>query len=61
MFRSPNSSSHRNVKEEDANALATISSIPLIDDSGKYLSVPSIHGRVKNKLYSSVVERVLLD
>lgn len=41
-----------------ANQLATSSNIPLTDCFGKYLGVPSIHGRVVSSLYQDVIDRV---
>lgn len=48
----------KNVDPTLANQLATMSNIPITDCFGKYLGVPSIHGRVKGSLYQDVIDRV---
>ena len=41
-----------------AKELSSFSGIPLTNDMGRYLGVPSIHGRVTGNMYSSIIERV---
>lgn len=48
----------KNVDENLAQRLSSVSDIPLTEDLGKYLGVPSIHGRFTIDLFASVVERV---
>ncbi|XVF84679.1 hypothetical protein PTKIN_Ptkin17bG0057000 [Pterospermum kingtungense] len=47
-----------NVPLEVASELSSFSGIPLIDDMGRYLGVPSIHGRVTTGLYADIVGRI---
>ncbi|XP_073046080.1 uncharacterized protein [Primulina eburnea] len=48
----------RNVSATLANDLSSTSGIPLTTDLGRYLGVPSIHGRVTNNLFKKVLDRV---
>lgn len=44
------------MKEAFANSLATMVGIPLVSNLGKYLEVPSIHGRVKGDLFQNILD-----
>lgn len=47
-----------NVKEDVACMIASIAGIRYTKDMGKYLGVPSIHGRVTNSLFDSLLDRM---
>ncbi|XP_019152396.1 PREDICTED: uncharacterized protein LOC109149189 [Ipomoea nil] len=48
----------KNVCREDVHKIATIAGIPATDDLGRYLGVPSLHGRITKEHYRSILDRV---
>lgn len=46
------------VDENTAVAITKKSCIPRTENLGRYLGVPSMHGRMKNRLFSPIIERV---
>ncbi|XP_073051225.1 uncharacterized protein [Primulina eburnea] len=48
----------KNVNNTMATNLSSTSGIPLTTDLGKYLGVPSIHGRVTSSMYKQVLDRI---
>ncbi|XP_073049691.1 uncharacterized protein [Primulina eburnea] len=48
----------KNVDITLANSISTFAGIPLTNDLGRYLGVPSIHERVKGSLFKQVLEKL---
>lgn len=48
----------KNINLELQQKIVEISGIPKVEDMGKYLGIPSIHGRVKNMPYANLIERI---
>lgn len=48
----------RNVDNQLAHTISSTAGIPLVNNFGKYLGVPSIHGRKTSALYREVLDRV---
>ncbi|KAK5842706.1 hypothetical protein PVK06_005091 [Gossypium arboreum] len=54
LFISPN------IHATFASRLSKVCGIPLTDDLGKYLEVPLIHKRASKKMYSYIIDRIMI-
>lgn len=47
-----------NVNDEEAKNISSIAAMERTQDLGKYLGVPSIHGRITRNMFASLLERI---